>query len=93
MLKNYYYLLLCSARLNNLVENQPRNRKSRRCIMHSLENKRMRPLPTAWKEAWDSMELPCQQELALIETDTLDDTVDTYLRKHRYNIVINIDLH
>lgn len=73
-----------SARLNNLVENQPRNRKSRRCVMHSLEIQRMRPPQNAWKEAWESMSLPCQQELALIETDTLDDTLDTYLRKHRF---------
>lgn len=47
----------------------------------------MRPPPNAWKEVWDCMALPCQQELALIETDTLDDTLDTYLRKHRYNFI------
>lgn len=45
----------------------------------------MRPSPNAWKEVWDCMELPCRQELALIENDTLDETVETYLRKHRYN--------
>ncbi|KMQ96750.1 gametogenetin-binding protein 2-like protein [Lasius niger] len=73
-----------SARLHNLVEKQPRNRKSRRCVLHSLEIQRMRPPPNAWREVWDSMELPCQQELTLIETDTLDDTLDTYLRKHRF---------
>lgn len=35
------------------------------------------------------MELPCRQELTLIETDTLDEALDTYLRKHRY--VDNVD--
>lgn len=73
-----------SARLNSLVERQPRNKKSRRCVLHSLEIQRMRPLPSAWKEVWDCMELPCRQELALIETDILDATLDTYLRKHRF---------
>lgn len=73
-----------SARLNNLVEKQPRNKKSRRCVLHSLEIQRMRPPPSAWREVWDCMELPCRQELALIETDTLDATLDTYLRKHRF---------
>ncbi|XP_029660838.1 gametogenetin-binding protein 2-like isoform X2 [Formica exsecta] len=73
-----------SARLHNLVEKQPRNRKSRRCVLHSLEIQRMRPPPNAWREVWDCMELPCQQELTLIETDTLDDTLETYLRKHRF---------
>ncbi|XP_029161178.1 gametogenetin-binding protein 2-like [Nylanderia fulva] len=73
-----------SARLHNLVENQPRNRKSRRCVMHSLEIQRMRPPPNAWREVWDCMELPCQEELTLIENRTLDHTLDTYLRKHRF---------
>lgn len=73
-----------SARLHNLVEKQPRNRKSRRCVMHSLEIQRMRPPPNAWREVWDCMELPCQQELTLIENSTLDETLDTYLRKHRF---------
>ncbi|XP_076303596.1 gametogenetin-binding protein 2-like [Lasioglossum baleicum] len=73
-----------STRLNSLVERQPRSKKSRRCVLHSLEIQRMRPLPSAWREVWDCMELPCRQELALIETDTLDATLDTYLRKHRF---------
>lgn len=73
-----------SARLHNLVEKQPRNRKSRRCVLHSLEMQRMRPPSNAWREVWDCMDLPCQQELTLIETETLDDTLETYLRKHRF---------
>lgn len=71
------------------MEQQPRNRKSRRCVLHSLEIQRMRPPPNAWREVWDCMELPCQQELTLIETDTLDDTLETYLRKHRYLMSIS----
>lgn len=85
-------ILFHSARLNSLVEKQPRNRKSRRCVLHSLEIQRMRPPPNAWKEVWECMELPCRQELALIETDTLDDTLDTYLRKHRYKSHVNLTL-
>ncbi|XP_066589135.1 gametogenetin-binding protein 2-like isoform X2 [Prorops nasuta] len=80
--------LLCTIlhghRLNSLVERQPRNKKSRRCALHSLETQRMRLPPNAWREIWDCMELPCRQELALIEIDTLDVTLDTYLRKHRF---------
>lgn len=74
-----------STRLSNLVEQQPRNRKSQRCILHSLEIQRMRPPPNAWREVWECMEYPCQEELAMIEADALDETLDTYLRKHRYN--------
>lgn len=73
-----------SARLNSLVEGQPRNKKSRRCVLHSLEIQRMRPPPSAWKEVWDCMDHSCRLELALIESNTLEATLDTYLRKHRF---------
>ncbi|XP_012529063.1 gametogenetin-binding protein 2-like isoform X2 [Monomorium pharaonis] len=73
-----------SARLNNLMEKQQRNRKSRRCVLHTLEIQRLPPIWNSWREVWDCMELPCKQELTLIETDTLDEALDTYLRKHRF---------
>lgn len=73
-----------STRLNSLVEGQPRNKKSRRCALHSLEIQRMRPPPNAWQEVWDCMDHSCHLELALIESDTLEATLDTYLRNHRF---------
>lgn len=66
------------------MEKQQRNRKSRRCVLHTLEIQRLPPIWNSWREVWDCMELPCRQELTLIETDTLDEALDTYLRKHRY---------
>lgn len=82
--KSYHYFHLRSTRLNNLMEKQQRNRKSRRCVLHTLEIQRLPPIWNSWREVWDCMELPCRQELTLIETDTLDEALDTYLRKHRY---------
>lgn len=79
----FYIYYMHSARLNSLVEGQPRNKKSRRCVLHSLEIQRMRPPPSAWKEVWDCMDHSCRLELALIESNTLEATLDTYLRKHR----------
>ncbi|KAJ8686486.1 hypothetical protein QAD02_022280 [Eretmocerus hayati] len=73
-----------STRLNDLVEQQPRNKKSRRCTMHSLEVQRMRPPPNAWREVWDCMEHECLKEITFIDSDTLDATLDTYLRKHKF---------
>ncbi|XP_018349697.1 PREDICTED: gametogenetin-binding protein 2-like isoform X1 [Trachymyrmex septentrionalis] len=73
-----------STRLNNLMEKQQRNRKSQRCVLHTLEIQRLPPIWNSWREVWDCMELPCRQELTLIETDTLDEALDTYLRKHRF---------
>ncbi|XP_034946230.1 gametogenetin-binding protein 2-like [Chelonus insularis] len=73
-----------SARLNSLLERQTRNKKSRRCALHSLEVQRMRPPLNAWKEAWDVMKTSCRQEVTLVETDTLESALDIYLRKHRF---------
>ncbi|XP_043577879.1 gametogenetin-binding protein 2-like isoform X1 [Bombus pyrosoma] len=73
-----------STRLNSLVEGQPRNKKSRRCVLHSLEIQRMRPPPSAWKEVWDCMDHSCRLALSLIESNSLEATLDTYLRKHRF---------
>ncbi|XP_011503263.1 PREDICTED: gametogenetin-binding protein 2-like [Ceratosolen solmsi marchali] len=73
-----------STRLNDLVEQQPRNKKSRRCTLHSLEIQRMRPPPNAWKEVWDCMEHDCLKEITFIDADTLDATLNTYLHKHKF---------
>ncbi|OAD58930.1 Gametogenetin-binding protein 2-like [Eufriesea mexicana] len=75
--------LLCTM-LNSLVEGQPRNKKSRRCALHSLEIQRMRPPPSAWKEVWDCMKFVCRLGFAVIKSSTLEATLDTYLQKHRF---------
>ncbi|XP_063972303.1 gametogenetin-binding protein 2-like [Diachasmimorpha longicaudata] len=73
-----------SARLNALLEKQPRSKKSRRCVLHSLEVQRTRPPSGAWREAWEVMRSPCRQELTVVERETLESTLDTYLKKHRF---------
>ncbi|XP_044017147.1 gametogenetin-binding protein 2-like [Aphidius gifuensis] len=73
-----------SARLLTLLEKQPRNKKSRRCILHSLEVQRAGPTPSSWKEAWNLMEQPCREQLTLIKHEALETTLDNYLRKHRF---------
>ncbi|XP_015121952.1 gametogenetin-binding protein 2-like [Diachasma alloeum] len=73
-----------SSRLNALLEKQPRSKKSRRCVLHSLEVQRTRPPSGAWREVWDVMKSPCRQELTVVEKETLETTLDTYLKKHRF---------
>ncbi|XP_043273261.1 gametogenetin-binding protein 2-like [Venturia canescens] len=73
-----------STKLSNLVERQPRSKKSRRCALHSLEIQRMRPSSGAWREVWDCMKPACRQEVTLVENESLEATLDTYLRKHRF---------
>ncbi|RZF40544.1 hypothetical protein LSTR_LSTR000423 [Laodelphax striatellus] len=84
-------LLLCtllhghsSTRLNDLVEGQLRSKKSRRCVLHSLDSHRTRALTTPWRDIWSIMRPQCRDEVVLIEASTLIATVETYLRKHRF---------
>ncbi|KAL3268221.1 hypothetical protein HHI36_007345 [Cryptolaemus montrouzieri] len=83
--------ILCSIfhdhalRLAKLIENQPkRNKKSLRCLLHSLDSQRSRPLTPVWRDVWDCMKPDCKKEVCIIEAPTLHATLETYLRKHRF---------
>ncbi|XP_018327336.1 gametogenetin-binding protein 2-like isoform X2 [Agrilus planipennis] len=74
-----------SARLNSLVDNQiRRNKKSPRCILHSLDSQRSRPITPTWRDVWDCMKPECKRDSCIIEASTLHTTLETYLRKHRF---------
>lgn len=74
-----------SARLNKLVELQPRrNKQSNRCLLHSLDSQRSRAITPVWREVWDVMRQQCKDEVVLIEASTLHSTLENYLRKHRF---------
>lgn len=74
-----------AARLDKLIENQPkRNKKSLRCLLHSLDSQRSRPLSPVWRDVWDCMRPDCKKEVCIIEAPTLHATLETYLRKHRF---------
>ena len=45
---------------------------------------RARPTGLQWRPLWDSMAQECREELTLVEADTLLDTLEAYLQKHRY---------
>lgn len=44
---------------------------------------RARPTGVQWRPLWDSMAQECREELTLVEADTLLDTLEAYLQKHR----------
>ncbi|XP_075220164.1 gametogenetin-binding protein 2 isoform X2 [Lycorma delicatula] len=73
-----------STRLNDLVESQSRSKKSRRCVLHSLDSQRTRALTTSWRDIWSIMRPQCRDEVVLIEASTLLTTLESYLRKHRF---------
>lgn len=72
-------------RLAKLIENQPkRNKKSVRCLLHSLDSQRSRPLTPVWRDVWDCMKPDCKKDVCIIEASSLHSTLETYLRKHRF---------
>lgn len=42
-----------------------------------------RPSGMQWRPLWDSMAQECREEITLVEADTLLDTLEAYLQKHR----------
>lgn len=82
-----YFLIFFyfSDNLSSLVESQPRSKKSRRCVLHSLDSQRSRAVVTdQWRDAWDRMKPLCKDEVLLIEASALLSTLNNYLHKHRY---------
>ncbi|CAG9860789.1 unnamed protein product [Phyllotreta striolata] len=73
------------TRLAKLIENQPkRNKKSVRCLLHSLDSQRNRPLTPVWRDVWECMKQECKKDVCIIEASSLHSTLETYLRKHRF---------
>jgi len=80
ILLNYY-----GSRLSTMVESiLSKSRQTRRCPLHSLDAHRARPTGLQWRPLWDSMAQECREELTLVEADTLLDTLEAYLQKHRF---------
>ncbi|KAG5884357.1 hypothetical protein JTB14_030796 [Gonioctena quinquepunctata] len=74
-----------AVRLAKLIENQPkRNKKSVRCLLHSLDSQRTRPLTPVWRDVWECMKPDCKKDVCIIEASALHTTLETYLRKHRF---------
>ncbi|KAG5683430.1 hypothetical protein PVAND_012711 [Polypedilum vanderplanki] len=72
--------------LNELLENQPRNKKNSRCNLHSLESFRpfVRPFSETWYETWECMKKNCREKITTVEANELHATLDEYLKKHKF---------
>lgn len=72
--------------LNELLENQPRNKKNSRCNLHSLESFRpfARPFSETWYETWECMKKNCREKITVVEAHELHATLDEYLKKHKF---------
>lgn len=72
------------VQLNQLLENQPRNKKSSRCNLHSLDSFRTKPFSETWIDTWDCLNDPCKEKIAVVEATELHATLDGYLKKHKF---------
>ncbi|EAT35761.1 AAEL012102-PA [Aedes aegypti] len=70
--------------LDELLDNQCRNRKNLRCNLHSLDTFRSRPFSETWRDVWNCMKQQCKDELAVIESSELHTMLDGYLKKHKF---------
>lgn len=70
--------------LNQLLENQPRNKKSSRCNLHSLDSFRTKPFSETWIDTWDCMKQNCKDKIVIFEAKELHATLETYLKKHKF---------
>ncbi|CAF1069666.1 unnamed protein product [Adineta ricciae] len=81
-LENIYTLFYTyGSKLNPFIESIPKSKKSRRCNIHLLEKTKS---ISNWDIVWDLMDKECREEVTLIENNSLFQTLENYLRKHKF---------
>jgi len=74
--------LLHGHKLDVIVESISKSKKNRRCALHLLDSPRTKP--PSWEEVWNLMAQDCREEVVVIESEVLLDTLESYLKKHRF---------
>ena len=69
---------------NEILDAIPKSKKNKRCLIHSLETQKPRTSTGNWMDIWEALSQECREELVRLEQDGLVDTVEAYLRKHRF---------
>uniref|UniRef100_A0A8C4NE63 Gametogenetin-binding protein 2 n=1 Tax=Eptatretus burgeri TaxID=7764 RepID=A0A8C4NE63_EPTBU len=82
--KLYSLFYLHGRKLGDLLDSIPMSKKNKRCPFHSLETHKSKPMGGSWTDIWDRMSQECRDEVVLIDSDCLLETLDTHLRKHRF---------
>ena len=80
------HIYWCSEGMRNLLASFSKFSKSKRgkrCNVHSLDSHRARTI-NAWVDVWDFMDKICQEEIAVVNRYFFEETLDGYLRKHRF---------
>ncbi|XP_041347391.1 gametogenetin-binding protein 2-like [Gigantopelta aegis] len=79
----YALFYIHGSKLNNVMESIPKSKKNKRCNLHSLETHKTKT-PGLWSDVWELLSQDCRKEVVLIDAESLLDTLNTYLRKHRF---------
>uniref|UniRef100_A0A4W5N7L4 Gametogenetin-binding protein 2 n=1 Tax=Hucho hucho TaxID=62062 RepID=A0A4W5N7L4_9TELE len=80
----YTLFYVHGSKLNDMIDAIPKNKKNNRCQLHSLETHKPKPLGGSWMDVWGLMSQECRDEVVLIDSSCLLETLETYLRKHRF---------
>lgn len=81
----YELFYVISSRLDSVLSTiLAKNKKNRRCHLHSLEAQKQRGI-NDWQPVWDALgDEECRKKALIIETSQLSLTLDQYLRKHKF---------
>ncbi|XP_055736303.1 gametogenetin-binding protein 2-like [Salvelinus fontinalis] len=82
--KLYTLFYVHGSKLNDMIDAIPKSKKNQRCQLHSLDTHKPKPLGGSWLEVWELMSQECRDEVVLIDSACLLETLETYLRKHRF---------
>ncbi|XP_056672431.1 gametogenetin-binding protein 2 isoform X12 [Monodelphis domestica] len=81
--KLYTLFYVHGSKLNDMIDAIPKSKKNKRCQLHSLDTHKPKPLGGCWMDVWELMSQECRDEVVLIDSSCLLETLETYLRKHR----------
>lgn len=82
--KLYSLFYIHGSKLNNMINAIPKSKKNKRCQLHSLDTHKPKPLGGSWMDVWELMSQECRDEVVVIDNAGLLETLETYLRKHRF---------
>ncbi|ETE63435.1 Gametogenetin-binding protein 2 [Ophiophagus hannah] len=80
--KLYTLFYVHGSKLNEMIDAIPKSKKNKRCQLHSLDTHKPKPLGGCWMDIWELMSQECRDEVVLIDSNCLLETLETYLRKH-----------
>ncbi|KAM4699106.1 gametogenetin-binding protein 2 isoform 2-T2 [Discoglossus pictus] len=82
--KLYTLFYVRGTKLSNMIDAIPKSKKNKRCQLHSLDTHKPKPLGGNWMDIWEVMSQECRDEVVLIDSSCLLETLENYLRKHRF---------